>query len=280
MDPKSQNQGNPRRTSVNNLDTTIRVVKFTAQTVGRIGALTGPVLIVTLILGAFTFIIMLTTIGENTVSTLQNPQNPNAKQVALPSSPLLAPSPTTLPPVTSPFAPRLFNSLQSECGGLVRRDTIDSCLKALNQKQPPFNNAALTRLYNSVTTYNTGVLQCVDFVQAILLETGLPQLLKAGKTLDLAIDHAGKDAVDGYDYIRNEPGVTMRPGDIAIWEYKTAGHMAYITEVSSNNKSFEVVEANWGTPGSVAQRGKTREISDDCRKNPDCPKLVGWLRKK
>lgn len=208
--------------------------------------------------------------GPSGPSSPGSPAGPSS-----PGSPAGPSGPGTPPGVPQPppplgnvtTAPGLANAIARSCNDAVVSQATISCLKSLESTTP---TAVLDRLKSSAFSYY--YLQCVDFVQAILVLLNQPPLLKNGATLRNALSHAGKDKVDGYAFIPMTKDAIIQLGDIPIWggpAYQPYGHMAYVIDVTADNRSFTVVEANLGTSGQVRVMPKAKGD----------PELSGWLRK-
>lgn len=300
MNPTTQQQ-NQARNQQSSTQMVNAGVKFVAkQIIGRVGtSVLLPLLAILIVIFVFTFIIVLT--GAGTAATVRVPGSsttptppvivvqptitPQTTPTPTPTTPPGQPTPTqtvAVPTTTSAQNPvlRYVAAIGRLCGTVVSTsNNLYACISSLQSEQPPFNRIAIERLKTSATTFG-GNLQCVDFVQAMQIEQNFTQLLKGGVPLGSAIEHAGPNNIDGYDYIKNEPGAIMRVGDIAIWQGGTFGHMGYVTQVFPAGRDFEVAEANWRTLGDVQTRADTREIADACKKDVNCRWVVGWLRRK
>ena len=62
--------------------------------------------------------------------------------------------------------------------------------------------------------------------------------------------------------------IKIKINDLAIWDYDTWGHIAYVIQVNSSNV-FQVAEANFSSNGKVEITSKT----------VDSPNLIGWIRR-
>lgn len=161
------------------------------------------------------------------------------------------------------FATQLIQDIISSCGkGQAPNSSADihnaniNCLNSLLIDQN-----VISQLVLSTKTYNA--LQCVGFVQAVVVGTTGQALDKGGNAVDYA-----RSVPDGYKFIRKNNGDTIQEGDIVIYNNDTYGHIAYVTKAYDNN-NFQVAEANFDYAGAVELQAQT----------VDNPYLLGWLRK-
>jgi hypothetical protein len=111
-------------------------------------------------------------------------------------------------------------------------------------------------------------LQCVNFVHAShRILYGRP--LENGRSSNNAIDFSYYVPY-GYKFIyKTNPIIPLHPGTIAIWDYDTVGHIAYVTQVfNQTTLDFEVADANSKGKGVTAIQKKINK-----------PNFKGWLVK-
>lgn len=179
--------------------------------------------------------------------------------------PVPMPSPGNPAPGTD-YGSQLYNALNDACGHFVNSSDVGAgCLDRLPDTIP---GDVIATIKSSALAYN--VLQCVGFVQAATQWLGHPIGHVPG-------DGAAKNLIDkapyGYSYIAKGKG-TVQAGDIALYTYDGAGHMAYVTEALPD--TFKVVQANAGSKpdGSPINDGNLSFQQD----NINNPGLAGWLR--
>lgn len=261
------------------------VQNFALRFVSSLATGINPALLVILVVLAvfiLTFIIVFT-VGTGGTPLSGSPGSPTqpgspGSPPGIPGSPPSAPGQPGIPGTPSPQPPPsgrrdavsaagLVNAIAASCSDAFVSQTTISCLKPLESTTP---KAVLDRLKSS--TFKWYYLQCVDFVQAVLILTNQPLLLKNGRSLPNALAHAGEDKVDGYKFIPRTNDAIIQIGDIPIWggpSYLPYGHMAYVVDVTADNRAFMVVEANFGTRGKVQVMPKAKAD----------PELSGWLRR-
>ena len=186
-----------------------------------------------------------------------------------PTNPAAIPSPTATeddnPPSGTGKVPEitdLVSQIQKNCtGGVVSIPNVN-CVD--NLKLPPLVSAqTISELKLSTLYAGPGYLQCVGFVRASVVRKYAQHLNNGGH----AIDYATR-VPSNYRFVAISTGAKMTANDLAIWDYDTYGHIAYVLNAYSNHV-FQVAEANSPKNGYVGISYKTT----------DSPNFIGFLRR-
>lgn len=178
------------------------------------------------------------------------------------SGPTNQPQPTDVPSSGEKAAEvmDLVNKIRQICpGGIISISTL-SCV---NNLILPNNLSILVQSELKFSTIHNTYLQCVGFVRAATARMYGYPVNNGGNAIDFATR-----LPTGYRFIDGKLGARIRTNDLAIWNYDTYGHIAYVVEVFSPSV-FKVAEANLGTRGEVRLSITTI----------DSPNLIGWIRK-
>ncbi|OGG03250.1 hypothetical protein A2W14_07040 [Candidatus Gottesmanbacteria bacterium RBG_16_37_8] len=197
-------------------------------------------------------------------------RTPTQTPIPLPTDPAgptpTGPTPTGPTPTDEPDGNKipevidLVNQIRQHCtNGVIYDGNID-CIDKL--VLPRAVEAEVKSELKFSVTWNN-FLQCVGFVRA-----------STARKYGTAVDKGG-DAINfstnvptGYIFIDKNSGVKIKINDLAIWDYDTWGHIAYVIQVNSSNV-FQVAEANFSSNGKVEITSKT----------VDSPNLIGWIRR-
>jgi hypothetical protein len=99
---------------------------------------------------------------------------------------------------------------------------------------------------------------------------------KTGITLTFSQNH-GRHGGTWYDLVNNpelKRGAEPQSNSLAIWEYGTYGHVAFVEEV--NNGTITISESNWANPTDGKYNG-TREFTKESIKKRGNYVLVGYI---
>lgn len=186
-----------------------------------------------------------------------------------PTNPAAIPSPTATeddnqPPGsgTVPEITDLVSQIQKNCaGGIVSIPNVN-CVD--NLKLPPLVSAqTISELKLSTLYAGPGFLQCVGFVRASVVRKYAQHLNNGGN----AIEYATR-VPSNYRFVAISTGAKMATNDLAIWDYDTVGHIAYVLNAYPNHV-FQVAEANFQKKGYAGVSYKTT----------DSPNFIGFLRR-
>ena len=156
----------------------------------------------------------------------------------------------------------LVAQIRKNCfGGVVAVSNVNCVDKLI--LPPGVSAQTISELKISTLYAGEGFLQCVGFVRASVMRKYGTTLTNGGHAIDYATKIPG-----GYRFIHAATGANMKINDLAIWNYDTVGHIAYVTGVFKNGV-FQVAEANFQSKGEVQTSYKTT----------DSPNFVGFLRR-
>ncbi len=152
----------------------------------------------------------------------------------------------------------LANNITTYCGGYLDGSNLN-CLD-----QFTLHPNAKFYIVNSVHFYYWE--QCVDFVKALIAMTTGIMVPSVGNAINMFIyPPSGAD----YRFDRHLPSEGMpQPGDVAIWNYDTFGHAAFVVGNGDTAGTFKVTEANWDGKGGVRIHDKSISSAE----------LMGFLR--
>lgn len=154
---------------------------------------------------------------------------------------------------------RIADGIYAKCvDGSVSGRVTRTNRQCIDDVAPPFRQDAVTIWKNNA--FNEKVLQCVGLVHGAKAEIENETI--SGQTY--AIDYWDK-GISGYRRLAVGEG-TPRPGDLLIWDFAPAGHIAYIIDVLDYDTVY-VLEANFDFAGGV----RVRQV------NLDEPHVVGWI---
>jgi len=186
-----------------------------------------------------------------------------------------SPAPTTTNPVPdnsplpSNIAPgNIDNELVSGLVGQIRSNCSNNQVtvwnnKCLNNVAPSIDPEA-AKLIMQYSSQRFQYLQCVGFVQGMVLSTTKSILTKGGNAKDFATN-----IPDGYRFIQNASrsnNNSPQPGDLTVWSSGTYGHIAYVVKTYDQN-NIRVAEANYGVSGRVQERNVNLNYGN----------IAGWL---
>ncbi len=167
-------------------------------------------------------------------------------------------------------------------GGTVNTSTAQTCLQPtmLTNSRAELGESVGSSIAQGAISFarqtvpvRGGVYQCVAFIQTVLHAYHEDPQYNTPRGIYAKMWFNPGNQPPGYVRVSKGSGEPIQPGDIPIWNYDLAGHIAVATEVNMNTDgsvhSFVIAEGNVDGAGTV---------SNDRIISIDDPGLLGWIR--